>query len=545
MGNLRFTRSVKHVISKTVFAAGSWLGASLLIGGCSHTVHNLTNSNNVLRYPLTVSPTTFDPALVQDGNTIDVLQNMYEGLVRWTPQNTLAPGLSDSWKVSKDGLTYTFHIRKGVTFQDGSSLTANDVAYSFKRSLSPQMRSPVAMDYMSDIAGAADYNSGKAADLAGVKVLNANTIAVRITKPKAYWIDTLAYPTAYVVSKKEADAGELTDSQAELGAGTGPFRLSQYQKDSDVQLVANAQYWDGAPKISGIDRPIIIDANTRHSLFLSGKLDMVDEQMDALAADSSNPQVKNDIRTYPRATTIYIGLNGAAFKPFADVRVRRAFAYATDKQRLRHVALKDVDDVAEDLLPTGMPGSDPSFKGIPYDPVKARELLAQAGYPNGLNFPTVPIYHGQAHPEITQIVDLLRVMWKDNLGVTVEPSMKEWGVFLHLENQNKLECYTLGWSADYLDPQDFYSLLLRTGSPENHTLYSNPEVDALCDRADVEQNPAVRSALYRKVARIAADDVPRIPLYYSRDIILVNPRVKSLNEGLQGYLPHLHDFIVN
>ena len=524
------------------YSAGLFLTA-VVLAGCSHSTSTGNDSSNTLRYPLLATPTTFDPALVQDGTTIDLLQNMYDGLVEWTPQNTLAPALADKWNISKDGLTYTFHIRSGVKFQDGSPVTANDVEYSLKRSLSPKTLSPVAMDYMSDIVGAKEYNSGKSPNLAGVKVINSATIAVRISKPKAYWIDTLTYPTAYVVSRKEADAGEITDAQAKLGVGTGPFQLSQYEKDTDVSLVANPNYWGGAPKLAGIDRPIIVDANTRHSLFLAGKLDIVDEQKTALQADSANPQLKDEIKSYARASTFYIAMNGGLFKPFADVRVRRALAYATDKQRIRHIVLKDMQDVAEDLLPEGVPGSDPSFKGIPYDPAKARQLLAEAGYPNGKNFPTVPIYYRQSYPELVQTVDLIRVMWKDNLGINVDPTVKEWAVLLHMEDQNKLECYDLRWAADYLDPQDFYSLLLRTGSPENHTGYSNPKFDALCDAADVDQNPVTRMAMYRKAARIAADDVPRIPLYYQKDIELVSPRVKNLEDGLMGHLPHVHDYL--
>lgn len=513
----------------------------IFTAGCAHK-EAAGPTDNILHIAMLASPTTFDPAMVQDGTTIDMLQNMFEGLVQWTPQNKVEPALADSWTVSKDGRTYTFHIRPGVKFQDGDPVTAEDVYYSVRRALDPSLNSPVAITYLGDIVGSDLVNSGKAKVLSGVKVINSSTVAITIKKPKAYWIYTLTYPTAYVVSHKEADTakGPMTDAQDALGAGTGPFRLDHYDKDSKVVLTSNAAYWAGAPKIAGQERPIVIDAGTRHSLYLSGKLDVVDEQTAALDADLNDPTLKSQVKFYPRASTFYIGLNQKAFPAFKNLLVRQAFAYATDKSKIRQVVFKGRVDVAQDILPEGIPGFDPSFKGIPYDPAKAKALLAQAGYPGGKGFPTVPVYYRESYPQLDQTVDLLRVMWRDNLGVTLDPRRTEWATLLSREDANTLECYHIRWAADYLDQQDYYSVLLRTGSSEDHTSYSNPQYDALCDAADISQDPVKRSAMYRKAARIAADEVPLIPLYYQQDSELVKPYVTHLEDGLMGHLPYVH-----
>lgn len=499
----------------------------------------------MLRVPMTASPTTFDPAMVQDGTTIDILQNMFEGLVQWTPQNTLAPALAEKWDVSPDGRTYTFHLRSGVKFQDGNPVAAQDVYYSLHRALDPKLHSPVALNYLGDIVGAKAENAGRAKELAGVKVVDPQTVAITIEKPKAYWIYTLTYPTAYVVSKAEAEhgggaSGELTDAELKAGAGTGPFRLTSYAKDSQVEMAANPAYWAGAPHIAGQRRPIVMDAGQRRALYLSGQLDITDEQKDALEADAKNPALQDQVKFWSRAATYYIGLNQKQFPPFKDVRVRRALAYATDKQKIRDVVLHNHLDVAQDILPEGIPGFDPSFQGLPYDPAKAKQLLAQAGYPNGKGFPAIPIYYRQSYPDLAATVDLLRQMWQQNLGINVEGHVTEWGVLLAKEDQNTLPCYHIRWAADYLDPQDYYSTLLRTGASENHTVYSNPKFDALCDAADVEQDKAKRAALYRQAARIVADEVPMIPLYYQKDIELVKPYVHNLDDGLMGHLPYIH-----
>ena len=373
-------------------------------------------------------------------------------------------------------------------------------------------------------------------------MLNPSTVAITITKPKAYWIDTLTYPTAYVVSPAEAKNGvPLTALDDAKGAGTGAFTLTGYVPDSKVTLAANPAYWGGAPKIAGIERPIIIDAGTRHDEYVRGDLDMLQFVSPGdLDNDSRDPVLKSQIKLFPRAATWYVGLNQKAFPAFGDVRVRQAIAYATDKAKIVTVVFAGKRTVAQDILAEGIPGFDPKFQGLPYDPAKAKALLAAAGHPNGAGIPPIPLYYRQGQPELEKTVLLLQQMWGDTLGLQVKPQVTEWGAMLDREDKNALECYHIRWAADYLDPQDFYSLLLRSGGPENHVVYSNPKYDALCDAAEVSQNPVQRAALYRQAARIAADEVPLIPLYYQQDVELIKPYVSGLDDSLMGHLPYKH-----
>ncbi len=516
--------------------------AALLLtaAGCGHR-HGAAEppADNILRIPLVSDPTTFDPARVEDGTTIDVLQQAFEGLVQWTPQNTLAPALAEKWDISPDRRTYTFHLRPSVKFQDGSPVTAQDVYFSLRRALDPALKSTVALSYLGDIVGAKALNAGKTTQLAGVKVVDPQTVAITITTPKSYWIYTLTYPTGYVVSKAEAKDGvELTDADVVKGAGTGPFKITAYQRASFVTLAANHAYWGGVPHLAGQKRPIIKDGGTRHDEYVAGDLDIVDEAKGDLDADRKDPQLKDQIKYWPRAQTFYLGMNEKTVKPFADVRVRQALAYATDKERIRSVVMLGTVDVAQDILPEGIPGFDPQFKSYPYDPAKAKALLAAAGYPGGKGFPVIPISFRESYPDLNKTVGLIADMWQTNLGITVQAKQTEWVTLLNQEHGNTLDCYHIRWAADYLDPQDYYSILLHTNGGENHTLYSNPKFDALCDRADVERDPETRRKLYRQAARIAADEAPLIPLYYQKDIELVKPYVKNLDDGLMGHLPY-------
>jgi ABC-type oligopeptide transport system substrate-binding subunit len=512
---------------------------ALFVIGCGHRAP-IGPQGNTLRVAMTAEPTTFDPAMVQDGVTIDLLQQIYEGLVQWTPQNTLAPALATSWDTSNGGKTYTFHLRPNVKFQSGAPVTAQDVVFSIQRGLDPKMASPVALTYMGDIEGAEDYAHGKAKSVSGLKAIDDHTVQITITKPKAYWLNVLTYPTAYVVNPAAVAKdikGQISDANTD---GTGPFSLDKYVRGSYVDLKANIAYWDGPPKIDGQHRPILTNANTRHDLYLAGQLDMVDESEGSLEADQANPALKDQVKFWPRAATYYLAMNQKVFAPFKDVRVRQAIAYATDKQQILKIVFNDNRDLAQDLLPEGIPGYDPNFKGIPYDPDKAKQLLADAGYPGGKGFPPITVYYREGQPDLAKTVDILRQMYQQNLGITIQPRQTEWSTLLQMEDNNVLPCYHMRWGADYLDPQDYYTLLLRTGEIEDHVAYSNPTYDKLCDAADICQDPKKRMALYRQAAQIIAQEVPMIPLYYQKDPELDKPYLRGLDDSLMGHLPYKH-----
>ncbi len=522
-----------------------------LLAGCGHkggaSSHGFfgggTTGGNVLRVAMRTAPITFDPAMCQDVETGQMLSQAYEGLVQYDPQNKVVPCLAEKWDVSHDGLTYTFHLRPDAKFQNGMPVTAADVAFSLRRALDPKLASPVAKQYLGDIVGALDVYNGKATQLTGVKVQDAQTVAITLTQPKAYWLATLTYSTGWVVCKTVAEkrgTQPLTAAEAEAGAGSGAFRITRFLPDQEVDMDANLAYWDGAPKIAGQVQKIILDAGTRHQEFVRGDLDIMrGGQVGDVVADRRDPALKGSIKLWPRAGVTYFALNETAYPPFQDPRVRTAFAYATDKQKIVKVGTADIYPLAPDLLPKGIPGGDPTYTGLPYDPAKAKALLAAAGYPNGRGLPPLEIYCQEKEPLAAKTADLLRQMYTENLGATVRIRQLEFGSLIAAENKNTVAPgLVLGWVADYLDPQDFDSLLLTTHSPENHTGYSNPQVDALCAEADTTRDPARRAALYGQVTRIVGASPARIALYYDVGTELVSPRVQGLEDCLMGHLPY-------
>lgn len=506
-------------------------------GGGSGGTTASKSEGNVLHVAQTAEPTTLDPAQVQDGPTIELMMHVFDGLVQWNGKNELVPALAEKWETGDGGRTYTFHLRKGVKFHNGRELTADDFVYSLTRSLSPKIASPVAMVYLNDIVGAKEYNQGKATSVGGLSAPDPATLKIRIDVPKAYFLSKLTYPTAYAVCKEavEKTGGKIDETSM---IGTGPFKVAEYRRGDRILLDPNPEYFEGAPKLARVERRILLDNGSRRDKFEAGELDITDLSMATYRADKDNPELKSQIHQFPRASVFYLALSQKAYAPFKDKRVRQAFAMAIDRQQIVDSVHEGVPQIAHGIVPVGVPGHDPSFRGFPFDPAKARTLLAQAGYPNGQGLPPLTLSFRASVEDIKNTATAVQEDLQQNLGVKVNLDEVEWGTFLSRRNSGAMPFYFLRWSADYLDPQDFLSLMLHTGSPENTLGYSNPEFDSLCDSADVMQDQEKRWATYRKAEALVVDDAPWVPIYFQRDVELWNPKLRGVEDSLMGHLPH-------
>lgn len=524
---------------------------SLIAGGCggggAPSRQPSTGPSGIrdeLHLAQTTEPTTLDPAQVQDGPTIELLMSVYDGLVQWTPENRLAPALAESWKVSDGGTTYTFKIRPNVQFHDGKKLSAEDFVYSIRRSLQPETASPVAMVYLNDLVGAAAFNSGKSSELPGAAAPDPDTLVLKIDRPKAYFLSKLTYPTAYAVHREAIEkTGGMVNAESMIGAG--PFRLEAYRRGSELVLQANASYWEGAPKLRRITRHIVLDADTRHSMFEAGELDIADISMAAYRADKENPALAPLIKQFKRPSIYYMALNQNAYAPFRDRRVRQAFAHAVNKEQIIAAVHEGVPPVAQGIIPHGVPGFDAEFKGLPFDPERARQLLAEAGYAGASSLPPLKLYFRASVEDIRGTAVAAAADLKKHLGVEITLEETEWATFLKKRNSAEMGLYFLRWAADYLDPQNFLSLMLHSRAPENSLGYRNAEFDRLCDQADLLQDLPERIKLYRQAQKIAVEDVPWIPLYYQVDAELWNPKLRGVEDSAMGHLPHKRTHFVD
>ncbi len=512
---------------------------ALLLVGCGKG--NFTPSASALAdtivYPLQAKNTTLDPGKVNDTYMAEVLQNVVEPLVTYDEKNTIVPCLAERWGSTNGGRTYVFYLRKGVKFSNGRPLVADDFRLSWERYLAPSFASPAAGNYLLNIEGVPEYMAGKAKSIKGVKALDESTLSVTLDRPRPYFLGNLTVPTSAVMATEISGDKEATTVEAVVG--TGPFRLSKLVPDAELDLEANPGYWGGKPTIAHIRRPIITDSSARLSRFLSGQLDYLElDRQSAQTLDRTKADAGH-LRFLPRASLSFLVLGEKAYPPFKDARVRQAFAMSIDRKRLVGQLLAGYDE-GRGLVPHGVPGYQEAYKGLEFNPVKARELLAQAGYPGGKGLPTVELDYTTIRAESRVIAEAVATDVGKNLGVKVSPLLIEWGAYLDRQDHGRIPIGTVGWIADYLDPQNFISMQVASFGPQDKEGFKDPEVDALCSRADSSPDPNVRADLYRQAEDRAIEQAARIPIYMENQPVMTSSRVKRLPMNSIGLMPLFH-----
>lgn len=517
----------------------------LLVIGCGKGNFSQTTANkpNRFRYPIVTQPTSMDPAIVQDGDTIDLLQQVYEGLVGWGTDNKPAPMLAEKWDISKDGTLYTFHLRHGAKFHNGREVTSADFKWCMERACNPKFTTETALTYLSNIVGVTDRIAGKATEVAGIKALDPYTLTLQIDKPRPYFLGKLTYPVAFVFAKEAIkDPLKPMASESEM-IGSGPFKLTKINPDQSIILDANKDYWGGSPKVDGIDRPIVKDPATRLNMYKSGQIDLVQLERQDVTGLLQDPVLKDQLHYFDRPAMWYFGLNQDVVPVFKDKRVRQAIAMAIDAKTIVDQDLGAINKQANGILPPGVLGYDETAKTLPCDPTKAKALLAAAGFPEGKNFPNLDLTFREGRPDIRIVAEAAAQMLKQNLGITVSLRTMEWKTYLDKYTKGKMPFFHMRWGADYLDAENFLSTLLASYGAENHVAYKNPEFDALCKQADTALDETVRKQLYAKAQKIVIDDAPFIPIYFQKDAELIDPRVKGLLDSDFGHLPHKQVYV--
>lgn len=493
-----------------------------------------TAGGAVLTYPLDNKVTTLDPGRIQDAVMPEVLANVYEGLVAYDAKNEIAPALAERWEADDGGKSYVFHIRK-AKFHDGRELTADDFRWSWERNLSKSLASPVAQDYLGAIQGVKEFVEGKAKSIAGLKVVDARTLRVTLDKPRPYFLGNLTYPCAFALSRDSS--GVALIRSVKEAVGTGPFRFASVVEDAQVELAANDEYWGGKPKIAKIVRPVVADNATRLNGYKNGLYDLLPLPRSDVANVQSDLKLKAQLSFAPRPAVFYFLLNQKQYPPFRDVRVRRALGMALDRRQIVSDFLEG-QTVANGLVPPGVPGYQEGYAGLPYDPKRAQALLAEAGYPGGKGLPTLELDYRANRPDSRVACEAAATAWKKTLNLPVVTKALELGALLDRRNKDALQAALMSWNADYLDPQNFLSLLMTSTTKLNHDGFHDAEFDRLCAQADVEQDSTRRFDLYRQAERLAVERAARLPLYFERQPLLVSPRVTGLRTNLFGFLPH-------
>lgn len=510
---------------------------AMTIMGCSKSQQTSSNSKGkILEVALTDDPGTADVQLTTDqyGIPLNIFDRLVEVQTTEPGKSEIVPGLADSWDVSQDGLVYTFHLKKDVKFHNGEILKADDVLFTFDRMLDPKTKA-LNTDFLDMIAGAEDRMNGKADSVKGLKVIDDNTIQITLEKPFAPFIANLATPACSIYNRKATtEAGDQFGLDPAKTIGTGPFVFKSWKINDTCNLVANKDYFKGAPKIDGVEFKIVPDAETQRMLFETGKLDIFDcdNARSQIPYFEGNAKWKNQIVSGPRVGVYYYALN-ENIKPLGDVRVRKALQLAIDRKTLVDKMYDGKGKVANGIMAPGLLGYNPNLEEIKYDPEKAKSLLKEAGYPNGFNMEIAQVTDS---PSTLQINETVQAMLAQ-IGVKVKITQMDSASYFATRKQGKLPSYESDWSADYNDPDNFiYTFFSEKNSVSRSYNYKNKDVFAKLEKARTMVNQEERLKLYQELEKtIVTEDAAWIPLFSLDHLFVVQPRVKNFKVSWNGW----------
>jgi len=463
------------------------------------------------------NPREYDPATTHGSG--DKL--VHSGLVSFDPYLNLTPDLAESWGVSQDGTVYMFTLRQNARFHDGRPVTAQDVVYSWERAASPALHSDTVLTYLGDIVGVREMAAGQANHIAGLEALDTHTLKVTIDAPKPYFLLKLTYPTAFVVDQANVESGE---EWFRTPNGTGPYKLTEWRRFEQITYEANLDFYLGKPSIPYVIIELYSGVGIR--LYEAGDIDItgISYYSAERFLDPTEP-LHNELITGVDLCTGYVVFD-VTQPPFDDVKVRQAFSMAFDRQKYMDVVLSGRALPAIGIFPPGLPGFNIGLKGLPYDPDRARQLLADSKY--GKDLPPIVYTDAGIGSYIGGDVAALAQMWQQVLGVEITVENLEPNYYYEkiIAGQHG-QIFGGGWCADYPDPENFADVLFHSGSTQNTGDYSNPDLDALLERARVEQDITKRIEMYQQAEQIIADDAPVLFTTHSLSYLLVKPYVKG------------------
>jgi ABC-type transport system substrate-binding protein len=480
---------------------------------------------------------SLDPAHITDASDDELSLLVNANLVHILPDGKVQPDLA-TWTISKDHLTYTFTIRSTARFSNGHAVTAADAAFSLERALAPSTQSEVADQYDDLIVGADDFYHGKSHSIPGIKVPSRQVLQIAITKPVAYFLETLSYPTADVLDpsmlsgKKAGPKGNYLTSTCAGNQGAGPFKFvchdgsstlhSFYARNSPTYtLVPNPYYYGRQPHVR-IELPGTSAPDFGYRAYLADQLDATGVPSVYLGRWRGN----KELHQYPSSGIEYLTPN-THMAPFNNLHCRLAVAYAIDRTTIANNVLHGTARATYTIVPKGMLGYYDGRDNPHYNLTKAKTELAQC--PSR----TVPfaLKYGDFGPDQVNEATAVATMLS-RAGLNVRLTRLTPAAWVRTATRPLDATHTQlivnAWRQDYPDPQDYCTLLLRSGQPFNIGLWSNRQYDQLVDRADVALNPAVRAALYIRAQHLALSQGVFLTIYEALSYELIKPRVHGL-----------------
>ncbi len=471
---------------------------------------------------------TLDTAIGYDTPSWRFERLIHECLLTYGEGADLQPAVARELPEVTAGRRFTFHLRHDVRFHHGRLVAAADFKYAIERLLDKRTKSPAAKLY-SGLRGAQDYTAGRATEVTGLQCPDSHTLIVELDEPDMAFLNVLAMPFAAPlpreVVERYTDARTGLSTWPEHSVGCGPYRLTTWVRGQRIRVERFRGYWrTDVGYLDAVEQRFGIPEFMALMMFERGEIDLGTIPLPDFPRVMSDPRLRACVQSAPDNAIYYCSMN-TELAPFGDRRVRQAFNYAIDKDRLARV-LNGVCQPATGVLPPGMPGFNPDLRGYPHDPARARRLLAEAGYPDGLAVELATRSRPSEKPIAEALQEDLR-----HVGVKATLNPIAFPQWLDLSSRRGKMAFTINaWFQDYPDPSNFLDILLNgeritESNCNNRAFYNNPEVNRLLAAARGETDVARRMALYQQAEARIVDDAPWIFCYWPTRFVLVQPWV--------------------
>lgn len=474
---------------------------------------------------------SLDPANTTEMDSIKVTVNIFETLVKYEKEGSnIIPGLAESWKCSEDGLTWVFHLRRGVKFHDGTSFDAHAVAFNFERWMDEN--NPYhdgQFSYWNYVFG------GFPGFIESVKAASDYTVEIKLSKPYAPFLNTLVMPVFGIESPSAIK--KYGEEVYKHPIGTGPFCFKSWEPNSSIILVRNDNYWNTPAKVDELEFRVIPSIQERLKLLKEGEIHIADNLgPDDVAVIEENKELRLYLR--PSFNVGYIAVNNEK-APFNNRLVRTAISHAINKDEMIKEVFANIAKPAKSLIPPTLWGYNDSIEPKEYDPEKAIELLKEAGYPNGFKATLWVMNNSRNYfPKPLETAQYIKEnLKKANIDITIKTF--NWDEYLDRINNGEHQMALIGWTGDNMDPDNFLNTLLssdnaKPGLVGNYSFYKNSEVDLLLKQARETNNIVFRKDLYRRLLNIVDYDMPSIPLVHTMPVIATSSSVKGYTPFITG-----------
>lgn len=528
---MTYNLKTKNFFIKTLFQTFFIFLIFLLIISCTKETKKIKDELTVnLGYELQ----SIDPAINDETYGFIYINHDFEGLLTKDINGKIVGGSSDKWEISEDKLKYTFHIREDAKWSDGKKLTADDFVYSYRRVVDPKTASPIAY-LMYYIKNAKDINIGKKQiDTLGVTAIDENTLTIELENPTLYFEDILASGGCYVPVREDIinKYGDDWTWNSESYIGNGAYKMTERKPDELIAFELNTNYWDYKNQVAKkINFVLIADEYISLNAVRTGDVDF---SINAPPIGEIESLIKENLMAVSDIIGVYyLDLNNKD-KTLSDKRVRKALSLAIDRNYIVSNIGHGKLIAAESFVPPVVKGVEKSFReessnfiianNYSNNIIEAKRLLAEAGYPNGENFPILEVKVSSGF--YTTVLEAIQEMWKNNLNIDVVVRTEESKITLPFRQSGKYQIARTSWTGDYNDPLTMLQIMT-SESDINYSGFSNERYDYLINFATTSTNEKDRMEALKEAEAILFEEMPIIPFIYRTDFLVVNPKLKN------------------